>query len=479
MGGAVAALALVVAGVLVVATSASEDGVAPAAEGPGSAAPGGGAATQTPSDDPTPTEQPAAPAYPAYRDWLEPERELVLGDHRYVSACQALSLDDVRELYGEPRAGTVVSESFLDRSFGVDEYRTDDALTDCWYRDIVRLDAEQPVDGSNLGELGLGNVLQSYRDDEQPGKVRLYREAARADGDPELVAFVDDLARVAKARVRYSKTFQDKELRGLPDLAEVVQPIGSEAYAFRFFVDDVAYELVDEAGGDAADLRQELDSSIARRLRTAMDAIARIREHVGDPELSQSPSPTVARPSDTIGGTRILEPCAVLSRQVFRQITGLQDNQVVERLNIPLIPPGSAIEPEQGASNSCRRHHVRDRRYGDLTTDITIAIDYFGSARKAARALRKGDFDGRRLDTDADLFIVGDDGPFSDLGIVLHTALLGPYRISLDYSTLDRGGAFSDGSSAYASDRDYVRAVNAVVRSLQRNLAVAQESDGK
>ena len=228
------------------------------------------------------------------------------------------------------------------------------------------------------------NVLQSYRDDEQPGKVRLYREAARADGDPELVAFVDDLARVAKARVRYSKTFQDKELRGLPDLAEVVQPIGSEAYAFRFFVDDVAYELVDEAGGDAADLRQELDSSIARRLRTAMDAIARIREHVGDPELSQSPSPTVARPSDTIGGTLILEPCAVLSRQVFRQITGLQDNQVVERLNIPLIPPGSAIEPEQGASNSCRRHHVRDRRYGDLTTDITIAIDYFGSARKAA-----------------------------------------------------------------------------------------------
>lgn|GEM_PF-3157374 len=479
--GVVAALALLVAGVLVVTTTGTDD-VAPAAgglESPGStdgagaqAAPGDGAAAEEP-------EEPEEPAYPAFRDWLEPEQELVLGDQRYVSACQALSLDDVRELYGEPAPGTLISESFLDRSFGVGEYRSDDAVTDCWYRDIVRLDAEQPADGSIVGELGLGDVLQSYRDDEQPGKVRLYRKAATASGDPELVDFVDGLAQVAKARVRYSKTYREKELRGLPDVDEVVQPIGSEAYAFRFVVDNVIYELVDQSGEDAADLRQELDGSIVRRLRTAMAAIARIRERVADPELSQSPAPTVARPSDTVGRTRILEPCAVLSRKVFRQITGLQDDQVVERVNIPLIPPGSAIEPEQGASNSCRRHHIRDKTYGDVTTSIRLEIDYWGSANKAARALRKGGFEGRRLDTEADLFIVGDDGPFSGLGIVLHTALLGPYWISLDYSTLDRGGAFSDGSSAYASDRDYVRALNAVVRSLERNLSLAEKNDGK
>lgn len=465
--GVVAALALLAAGVVVVVTTTGTDDVAPAEGGLESPGSTDGAGADT------------APAYPAFRDWLEPEQELVLGDQRYVSACQALSLDDVRELYGEPATGTLISESFLDRSFGVDEYRSDDAITNCWYRDIVKLDAEQPADGSTLGEFGLSAVLQSYRDDEQPGKVRLYRKAATADGDPELVAFVDGLAQVAKARVRYSRTYRDKELRGLPDLEEVVQPIGSEAYAFRFFVDDVIYDLVDQSGADAADLRQELDGSIARRLRTAMAAIARIRERVADPELSQSPAPTVARPSDTVGRTRILEPCAVLSRKVFRQITGLQDNQVVERVNIPLIPPGSAIEPEQGDENSCRRHHIRDKTYGDFTTSISLEIGYWGSAKKAARALRQGGFDGRRLDTDADLFLVGDDGPFEELGIVLHTALVGPYWLSIDYSTLDRSSAFSDGTSAYASDREYAAAVNRIVRSLERNVAVAERNDGR
>ncbi len=426
---------------------------------------------------PDPALEPEESESPVFRDWLAPTQTLTVGKERYVSPCQALSLADVREIYGEPPSGTSTFETFLDFSVRDYSFIATGYGTDCTYDGVVRLSAEQDSKVSDLRLGGLGSALTSYGDQDLPLKIRRFRAAAAESDDPELAAFIDGIVDVSERYLRYLKDFDDKALRGLT-FDTVVQPTGQSAYAFYFFVGNVTYTLVQEEPEGSSGLKKAGDSYVLDQLSRAQRAIARIREHATDPELSQSPAPTIAATDDSFGRTRLLEPCAVVSREVFADVTGRADNQPVERRSLPIQPtqlPPSWEGPNGLTSNECERIDILERKDGSSTTTrLGVLIEYFPSAKRALRSIPRGG--SSLLDTDADLALETIDEGF---GVTLYRFVVGPYRVTLNYSRLESSGFLGDLDGSKAPRAEQVRAINTLVRSLQRHLKAAERTDGR
>lgn len=478
-------VAVIAAVVVVVAADDDEPGQddVPTATGTES----GAAASTDEPDPPTTSEDPAEeaePEEPAFRDWLAPDKTLQVGKERYVSPCQVLSLDDVREIYGEPPSGTAISEEFLDVSVRDRVYPATAYDTSCRYGDLVTLDAGQDNSRRELRHNGIDAALQSYRSEETPAKVKRYRKAVAGSDDSALKEFVDELVDVSRLYARYSKKYDPDILDGL-DFDTVVQASGQSGFSFLFFVDNVSYTLTQEQGGDTDELRDFGDSFVLRQLEQAMAAIARIRERAADPTLSQSPAPTIPATGDTYGRTRLLEPCAVLSRSVFEDLTGRPDNVPVARQSLPVQLPGLPPSWDSSSSvvtNGCDRTSRREKGNGGSDEAMMrISIDYARTARQAMASLRRGGYlplarGDARLDTRADIALETTDDIFD---VTLYTFLVGPYQVTVTWSGLATESLLGEITSTEATREEYVTAINALTRSLRRHLAKADRTDGR
>lgn len=128
----------------------------------------------------------------------------------------------------------------------------------------------------------------------------------------------------------WSKRKFDTEGDGLASIVVPAEGLYGTSFAFVGTDGNVRFRLEahswETTGGSRAD---------GELLAAAATLIAMIRERLTDPDLSQSPAPTVRGYSDVLEETPILEACAALDRGVFESSTGLPQTAPVERRTPP------------------------------------------------------------------------------------------------------------------------------------------------
>jgi len=459
-----AVLAIVLGGVLGLVTSEGDD-AGPSGRG------GDPPSTTTESEEPTEPEE------PGFRDWLAPSEKLRVGKNPYVSPCQMLTIDDVEEIYGELQPETVVSEEFLDFSVADRSDLPTPYETSCSYTDQLTLHVQQYTYRKGLRDGGLATEAYSLGTDpaDLKRKLRSYRAAVKGSDDELVRSFVENLTETARAYLAYQRAYDRDELADL-DLDGLVLPVGYQAFEFNFFHDNVAFRLVDETGGEASSLAATSDDLVLQRLTEAAAAVQRIRDHLADPRLSQSPAPTILGDTDRIGRTLVLEPCAVLSPAVFRSITGRRTNQVARRYSLPIDPTSRGRPGEFSGYNNCERTGQQGGlRAGSPHTDMSVRveIDYAPSKKEFRAALRGGDFlpldrDDTRLRTRAEwaaeFRVAGFEDPY-------YAFIVGNYFVLVSITTLDSEGTVTGDIVQGQADRGaHVAAINTVLRSLEKHL---------
>ncbi len=439
---------------------------------------GGGASETGDPDEPDPTED--EPERPEFPDWLAPTSPIKVARLPYVSPCQALNYDDVREIFGDlPPAGRIHEENYDSSiAYPPDALSTPIEAT-CDYDGLVALTTEQYPTVLDLTASGIGSASISGAEPEEIApQLRRYRSAASLSDDPELTAFVEDLVAAGQANVRYGRDYDRRAFRGFR-FRDVVVPVGPDPLELRFFHRNVAL-TIGPPGDDFTELPSLSDQDLLDQLERLKTAIERVRERVADPQLSQSSAPTLTGDMDKYGDTYLLEPCAVLTKNVFRAITGREANEIVRREVLPPVDIDAPGTSETAASeisilNSCDRKHETERAdFSSTEVTIRLAIRYAPSVQALRESMRIEGFLplGRRdsrLRTPADFAaeypIQGYDGS-------TYLFTVDSYLVEVSVDVLLSEGTLTGEIIQGQSDRvTHVRAIKALVPALKQHLA--------
>lgn len=435
------------------------------------------------------TDEPDEPDDPQFTNWLEPKGTIKVGKNRYVAPCQAFTIDDLREIYGDipDEIGLGISEDGLDVSVA-DNSRYPvpfDLSCDYGNGEWVTLYTEQETREKDLKEYGLGSALYSLGTDADESRMKLkrYQAAAKLSTDAGVTEFIQELVKTGRTYAKYRETYDSKGLDAY-DFDTVVAPVGYNNFEFNFFQDNVGYRFVDQAGGDSEALAQLSDQDVLDRLTMAKDAIDRIREHISDPTLSQSPAPTVLGTSYQIGATPILEPCAVLTKEVFKKVIGLKANAPLRRTTLPTTPTPSQVNQDGSSFNSCLRKNAK--AVGDFGSDdisIDLSIKYALSPQELEAYLKDTDWlplskKDTKLKTKADF--AGEFGSsFAGSSSAVYAFYVGNYFMTVTIYSLQSEDQLGGNIDQPDSDRQlYVDLINALVPSLKSHLKEIEAAGG-
>ena len=435
---------------------------------------GGGASETGDPDEPDPTED--EPEEPEFQDWLEPTSTLRVAEFRFVSPCQALTLDDVEEIYGGLPATSNVSEETFDvsqRNTGPNSGTS--FRPRCDYDQVVRLETEQYTSLSFMRVFGISGAI--YADDsagEITAKLRRYQQAASLTDDESVRTFIEEVIRAGRAYAEFDRTSNRRVFRDFT-FEDIVAPVGG-AFDMGFVHDNVVYRLGPEhLGGE--ELAAMSDEEVLEGLEAAAAGVARVREHVTDPALSQSPAPTFAHDDVTFGETTLLEPCAVLTQAVFREITGRRANGPLYRFHpSPDMDAPGGSGSEISVYHNCERASEIER--DDLSSDdVTVDFDirYAPSAAALNEGLRLEEFrplqrGETQLRTAADWAAELRDGD-----LLYYKFTVGNYFLGISLTDLQSEGGLGGDITQGRGDRAaHIRAINALVRALERHLAAVE-----
>ncbi|WGX97253.1 hypothetical protein [Nocardioides sp. L-11A] len=423
----------------------------------------GGGTPQRPAASEEPTATASAPAEPAAAPtWIGTGgQEILIGQRRYVSPCQVLTPRDASVALGGLAPRSYVVEEMLDSSRPA---RERPYSTRCAYQ------LREPVRG--LDEIGIA-AEQSGEQPEEPDDV-LARQLLDRD---QLVAMVTrleqvvtaDPARALVARMRASVDLLPVD-RGIRLSAEqvdsLVLPIGSPVYGVLLPRSGTAWTLevqrVLEYGFD--DLPDDQLRSLTDILAPAVD---RVTARLEDPQLSQEPLPTYLTDVTRRGSTAVLEPCAVLTDEVFEQILHGRANSTVERTSTRIDIAGSPREAGGGTTlpaNGCKRTHDTGGTFQGADTSIDITISYAADPAEARRMLTASGYlpverPSSKRRTRADWAI-----EHFAVGTLTYLFRVGPYVVQVDLRRLDRGG---DIESIQGTRSDHLRAIDVLADALR------------
>lgn len=414
-----------------------------------------------------------------FTNWLAPTQDLKIGNFRYVSACQALSIDDVESTVGGLDGTDVVSEQYLDSSMP-DASRPYE--TSCRYGGDVSLFANQYTDIADVKRTN--SVVYSLGDEKLDEKIAKFDSIAGSTSNEDVKNLITTVKSSVETHKKYEKEYKSDVLAGIKTDGLII-PVTSGLYGFNIFKNNVVYRLELKTDKKATEEISQSNQTIEKHLEHVQKLVNRLLANTSKADLSQSPAPTIIGSSEKRGETTILESCSILSKAVFKEVTGLDDNSPIERQSAvvdveakrntlankgPLLP-----------YNTCKREN--DSAGNVLTsagtdTSLLLNLEYAANKEEALEKLTKGGFnkldaDDASLQTDADWAVskrVGTYDPY-------YMFQVGPYVGTVKYSFSKSGGVRGGTEQGDQSQQDHIRAINALVKSLKADLAKSKSSE--
>lgn len=407
-----------------------------------------------------------------HRDWLMPPRTLRIGQHRYVSACQLLTAADLEErVLSLPDTFQVVEE-YLDRSlphrqFAADEIRIG-APTSCeylfdWYdRPFVGLEVVHGVSADGIG-------LELPRAGEARRELAAMRRVVGEQPDESTAGLV---ARMSEGLQRLRRA--EAPLRKAEGLVTAYDPV-ADGFGVLTIRGPLVVKLYYGTPGKPMG-----DSERAIAVGDLAHYLDRVLERLGDPDLPQSPAPTVLGESRRLGSTPLIEACHVLDDGAFEVALGVPPNGTVRRQTYPRTPvltARSACTRSYGASQVRRgrilpaARSLGDGGYATASLELVAYPD-----RKALMA------DWRKLRSDPTgvtrVVRTGADGAFVsrvlDGAPPLAFFRVGPYSAVASLDLVQVRGFLGDQVTLPQRDAQLVRLVNRVSARIRADLAAVR-----
>ncbi len=406
---------------------------------------------------------------PRFTNYLKPTSQIKVGKYRYVSACQLLTPDDVRSIYGSLGDNTSIFEDFLDSTPQKGETKSTD--TNCRYvgdREVA-LFADQYFDSINTDNLG--NTLYTLGDKRLDEKVALYKKAVSSTNDKKLKEFVSTLeqsAKVYKTALDFSSTEQNKKV----DMNKLVFPVDRSLFNFNIIKNNVVYRLEQPVKTDSDDEYKLSNKEIVDHLQTSRKALDLIKSRAGDRNLDQSPAPTIIGDTDKYGDTKILEPCALLTAQMYKTIAGSPENDTMSRMTVDsntdkqrVVVDGRPSSP----SNSCDRDGTVVSGNSRFSTTVSLSLRYYRTAQDLQTAMSKEieklESNDRLLQTNADwaglLDVDSSNGPTCVFRV-------GGYSGSLSITHIASQGFLGEQTLTGGTDEQYVQLINTITNSIKK-----------
>lgn len=403
--------------------------------------------------------------------WLSVDEEIVLGERRYVSPCQVLTLDDVTDIVGElvPRAGIV--EEYVDESQPADDT---DFTTRCHYflygatgvSDIM-LSVEQPTEAPRA--LDTRDLVGGGLERTEARVARIEQVVAAEGPARELATQMRASVDIVAQRIEIGLDAED-----LPEdeAAALVVPGNVPEFSVKLPHEDLVWDISIAFGDHEGIFDNLTDDQVRELMDVTAGVVERARAHLADDALSQEPAPTYLGQERARADTAIVEPCSVLSQEVFEQIVGHRPNGVIERWSAPYDLAGTPRAVTGGIilpSNSCRRQYNSSPGAFDAstTTAVDISISYGADEDENITSLTDGDVlplgpDDTELETDADRAF-----ETTFLDSQQYRFLVGTYSLNVRVTRTEKEAGFGDIETYDGSRDDHVKAINALVPSLR------------
>jgi hypothetical protein len=401
-----------------------------------------------------------AQAEKQFTNYLKPTSEIKLGNYRYISPCQVFPLDEVSKIYGGPSDTTRVIEQYLDTSRAV----TDDPLNTsynspdltCGYElaknNTVYLYTEQYSDPEQA--VTIGKILIS----ENTLNETIDALKTKAKGNKDAEALVKQMEKSRDGYLKYYKEYDRDILKKQNFDGYILPKYAASSLVMNY--KNVTYNV------EPRNVRKLTDAS-ASDLAKYYKAFELIKKNASNKNLSQSPAPTILGDNDKIGSTKIVEACDILSKSVFKEITGQDDNQIIRRTSLPVEVNDDITSRTKGTNlyfNSCDRTYEMN----DLQTSVSVTIRQAKSAAEAQEYVKN--YDQTPEPPATPLQTSGDEAysypnPFNPSGgTPLYLVRTGPYVISITYNLQDStAGLSGDIIQSEGSQEQVVKAMNILI----------------
>lgn len=393
-----------------------------------------------------------------FKNWLAPTKELKVGEYRYVSACQALSLEDITEQFGELGDAGYISEEFIDESYS-NPKKYLGLKASCQYvfsngkqRD-VSLYSEQFVDSIEIKKVYDRVAIQ-------PDKVIAQINELQAGNDAQAKQFVDRLKSSSDKYAGLDRLRYKIEELKLANVDGLVLPNAVGSYVL--FMDNGVYEFK-----IAADKSQK---NSAGQLAAYNKLLQRLETNLKNKNLDQSPAPTIIGDSEVVGdSTKVIEACSVLTPGIFSTIAGAPQSDISRRKTLPKDLQLETIGERDGqkslVNNSCERNNDQSNSANGTDTTFNLTIRHAKSEQDAIKWL-SGDEATTPLQTDADQsFILN---PLYEGGQEVHYFRVGPYVVDIDIYGTTNNGTISSVKQRDATKEQYIKAINLLVAELKK-----------
>ncbi len=389
-----------------------------------------------------------------FKNWLKPTSEIKVGNYRYQSPCQVLPMASVQKIYGDFGDDAFYQESMLDINTNDTNHPQD---TQCGYsygfgndpsiyllsHQYANDDYKSIATSSHIFPEDLSQAMTDYNN----------KLGNTSDADAKAL-----LATLNSSQKRYKSALEadvfDDNVRKSLNLDGIILPntfLSSDGeYKFTAFYGNVVYELDYKAAKGFA--KPSLERAFARANRTFAVIAANAKNH----SLDQSPAPTVFGDTNKRDGTTILEPCAVLTNDVFASLTGKTVNQPTSRQSTPRSVT-KVTKKGNLPSNNCERTAATD------TDKLYLGIDLaYGSKAEIDSLTHDNEAFGvvRTLQTNAD-WAVKTNNPV-DPSMPVYVFRVGNYHGDLTYYTMHSGGLEDDITDTPVSDDQFIAAINAL-----------------
>ncbi|MGN0062931.1 MAG: hypothetical protein ACI379_01715, partial [Nocardioides sp.] len=311
-------------------------------------------------------------------EWFEGTGRLKVGPNRMVNPCRVLPLSVVEEIYGEFPDDRYVREETGHRNVSAHGVSTGSYDTSCLYEDVVALNASQTTDRQAESRV-FGDVF--LLPEEVKPRLKRFRKAADAVDLPEVTELVDALEESGKAYLRYRRTYDGAVLEQL-DPSTAVFPSGFGMFEFTLVEGTVTYDLDMWVPSGSEETFTPEETGIL--LQRVAQTVAAVRERAADPEVTAAPVPTLMGDESGVGDTPFVEPCALLSPEVFEKVVGAAENKPASRYLLPKTPRTYTATDSRASSASCER----SRLWPSIdSTTVSVDISYAPSQAVLRKSL--------------------------------------------------------------------------------------------
>lgn len=389
-----------------------------------------------------------------FKNWLKPTKELQVGEFRYVSPCQALTVDSTTNIFGNFADDGFVSEDFADESYTTTN-ESDSLKVACRYElkndkySAVNLEAEQ------FGDITQARKVFNFvvaKPDALKAKVDTI--AAQQVSDTDAKAFVTQLQDAATKYPELTKlTYNTQEL-SRTNTDGLVFPRSTKGYVY--FYQNTAY-ILEISPKDRSTKDTDLTTEYAKAFKS-------IAANIKKTDLDQSPAPTVIGRNDVVtSATKVIEPCVILTREAFTSVTGSTQDSFTSRTSLQYELKDIVQDKQRMVASQCERRSGRDAK--TASNRITLTLRHASSVEGAVSWLQEGQGTTALTTTADQSFILN---PRFEGDYAVYYFRVGPYVADVDITQTTSDGTFSGVETKEASREQYIQAINLLAAELRK-----------